>query len=288
MSYEKEYADYREALKRAVSDKKKCLSAMLRAEAKDYISQLGGFTDHDAYMEKVMPYWERFAYVPEELWFEFAGLRDRVMDPRFIPSDLLYNEIIPYLNNMQLKTAVMDKAYSELLFPDVKQPVTVCRRVSGIYYDDRMNIISEAAAVKLFMNSSGGLFIKPAMYTYGSKGIIAADAEDMAAGDVKRIFKDTGMNFIVQKEIKQHEGLAVLNPDSVCTVRINTLLMDEEVHILTEVMRVGAPGERVPMHGSGSYFVQILADGKLHEKVLFAEPAGENAGASAYSVAWDR
>jgi hypothetical protein len=220
----------------------------------------------------VLPYWERFGYKPDEFWFEFSGSRDQVMDPGFMPLDLLYNEIVPYLNNMQFRTAISDKAYYDVWFPDVKQAVTVCRRVAGIYYDGGMDIISEAEAVERCLNSSCVLFIKPALYTCGSKGITAVDPCDLTAEDLKGMFYDTGMNFIVQQEIEQHPELAVLNPDSVCTVRINTLLMDDKVHILTEVMRVGGRGEKVPLHGEGSYFAQILDDGRLHEKVLFRDP----------------
>lgn len=293
--YLEEYlTEYKDALNIAIAARKKFISAALEAESKEYLQQFGGAADneayrgadHEAYREKVLPYWERFGYVPEEFWFEFSGSRDHVMDPRMIPLDLLYNEIVPYLNNMQLRTAVSDKAYCDTWFPDVKQAVTVCRRVSGIYYDDSMNIISEDEAVKLCLDSPGFLFVKPAVYTHSSKGITAADAGGLSDADVKRIFDATGMNFIVQQEIEQHPGLAALNPDSVCTVRINTLLMDDDVHILTEVMKVGAPGEKVPVHGKGSYFTQILGDGSLHERAIFVYPKNEEYGATAYIAYW--
>jgi hypothetical protein len=134
-------------LNRAVNAKKRYLSAALRAETEEYLSQIGGFTDHKAYKDKVLPYWERFGYKPDEFWFEFSGSRDQVMDPGFMPLDLLYNEIVPYLNNMQFRTAITDKAYYDVWFPDVKQAVTVCRRVAGIYYDGGMDIISGSAEI---------------------------------------------------------------------------------------------------------------------------------------------
>ena len=94
--YEKEYE---EALAEAQRLKKRWLSAALAEETKDYIRSIGGgCRDHEAFREKVLPYWQRFGYVPEEFWFEFAGSRDGVMDPRFVPADLFYTELLPYLN----------------------------------------------------------------------------------------------------------------------------------------------------------------------------------------------
>ena len=269
MSHLDDLREYEQLLEEVIRAKKKYLSSALISEAEAFISLNGGASDHEAYIRKVLPYWERFAYVPEEIWFQFVGSRDNVIDPGFIPHDLLYNEIIPYLNNIQFVDAVTDKSYYRMWFPDARQARTICSRVAGIYYDEEMNIISRDEALRLCMDSACEMFIKPSIYTSRSRGISTADTRCTDAGELEGIFEKTGMNFIVQQKIEMHPGLAVLNPDSVPAVRINSLLMDDEVHILSEVMRVGARGEKVPFQKKGGYYTEILKDGSLCDKVLF-------------------
>ena len=284
MDYKKEYT---EALASAIESKKKWISEALAKEAKKYLCDIGGgCTDHEAYREKVLPYWERFGYVPEEFWFSLAGSRDGVMDPRFMPADLLYTEIIPYLNNMQIVRAIDDKACYDIWFAGAKQAPTVCRRVAGIWYDDGMNMISDEEALQLCMDRSCELFIKPSMYTSGGHSIHTADSSATSSGELAAILKETGANLIVQEEIEQHPALASLNPDSVCTIRITTLLMDGEVHVAHELLRVGARGEKVLLRGKGNYVAQIMDDGRLHEKAMFFDPVIDETGEEGYPISW--
>ena len=284
MDYEKKYT---EALASAFRYKKKWLTDALAKEARKYLEDIGGgCTDHEAYRGKVLPFWERFGYAPEEFWFSLAGSRDGIMDPRFVPADLLYTEIIPYLNNLQIADAVCDKAFYDIRFGGVKQATTVCRKVAGIWYDDRMNMIDETEAVKLCMDRSCELFIKPSMYTSGGHSIRTADSSGTSAGELAAILEETGANFIVQEKIEQHPALASLNPDSVCTIRISTLLMDGEVHVAHELLRVGARGEKVLLRGKGNYVAQILDDGRLHEKVMFFDPVFDENGEEGYGISW--
>ena len=284
MSYEKKY---NEALASAIRYKKEWLTEALAEEARKYLRDIGGgCTDHEAYREKVLPYWERFGYVPEEFWFSLAGSRDGVMDPRFVPADLLYTEIIPYLNNMQIAGMIDDKACYDMWFAGAKQAPTVCRRIAGIWYDDGMNMISGAEALQLCMDRSCELFIKPSLYTSGGHSIRTADSSETSADAMAAILEETGANLIVQEKIKQHPALASLNPDSVCTIRISTLLMDGEVHVAHELLRVGARGEKVLLRGKGNYVAQILYDGRLHEKAMFFDPVIDENGDEGYGISW--
>ena len=264
-----ELKEYEQQLGAAVRAKKKYLASALLSEAEECILMIGGASDHESYKRNVLPYWKKFGYVPEKIWFQLAGSRDNVTDPRSMPHDLLYNEIVPYLNNMQFADAVTDKSYYGMWFPDARQAGTICCRVAGVYYDGGMNIISRGEALSLCVDSACEIFIKPSLYTSASRGISMADTRCTDASDLEEIFEKTGMNFIVQQKIEMHPELAVLSPDSVPVVRINSLLMDDEVHILSEVMRVGSRGEKVPFQKKGGYYTEILKDGSLFDKVLF-------------------
>ena len=120
-----------------------------RSLAKDIVCDWDEKSRREEYRSSVLPYWKRFGRRPQSFWFELAGSRDHIMDPRFIPSDLYYLELIPYINNMNFAKATEDKNYLNMRFPDVKQAQTVCRRMAGEYYDEKMEYDKLSGTVEL-------------------------------------------------------------------------------------------------------------------------------------------
>ena len=224
----------------------------------------------EEYRCSVLPYWERFGRRPKSFWFELAGSRDHVMDPRYIPSDLYYLELLPYINNLNFARATEDKNYLDMRFPDVKQAKTICRRMAGEYYDAEMELIRPDDAVKLCREHPGELFIKPSVYSGCGKGIQKFDPSACTDGTIEELFKETGVNFIVQEKIRQHPLLASLNPESVNTVRILSLFLDSNVYITNMYLRVGGPGTNHVTVGS-EYNAEILPDGHVNQKVCLDE-----------------
>lgn len=222
---------------------------------------------HEAYLANVLPYWEQFGYVPEPFWFELNGSRNRQMDPYLIPSDLYYNELLPYLNNLPFRYALQDKCYLDMKFPDVLQAVTVIRRIADTYYDPQMHVITEAEAAALCGQRKTDLFIKPSLYTGSGEGIRRFSPSGLKTGELLSLFEKTGANFIVQEKIKQHASLAELNPCSVCTIRILSLFWEGEVSIPHSMIRVGLPGSAF-VSDQGGYSAEILPDGHLHPKAF--------------------
>ena len=222
------------------------------------------------YRSTVLPYWKKFGRRPKRFWFELAGSRDHVMDPRYIPSDIYYLELLPYINNLNFNKATEDKNYLDMRFPDVKQAKTVCRRMAGEYYDDKMELIRQEDAVRLCREHQGELFIKPSVYTgYGNR-IQKFDPSACTDGRIKELFEETGANFIVQEKIRQHSSLASLNPESVNTVRILSLFLDGSVYIPNMYLRMGVPGTSHVTVGS-EYNAEILPDGHVSQKLCLDE-----------------
>jgi hypothetical protein len=83
------------------------------------------------YKEKILPYWEKYGIKPAKFWFEMYGARDHIIEPRFIPDDIYFCTLIPYLNNLQFTYALEDKNYLDIRLPEVKQAETICHRISG-------------------------------------------------------------------------------------------------------------------------------------------------------------
>ena len=214
------------------------------------------------YREIVLPYWRKFGYRPKKFWFELNCSREKHMDPRFIPSDLYYNELLPYINNLPFRYALQDKCSLDLRFPEVKQAVTVCRRMAGVYYDPEMNVTDQDKAVRLCLSRDADLFIKPSVYTSAGVGIRKFTPSECSEENIKALLEETGANFIVQEMIRQSDAVKAINPDSVSTIRVVSLFIDSKVYIAHSMLRVGAPG--MPhVATDGGYSVEILDDGHL-------------------------
>ena len=222
----------------------------------------------EAYRSVVLPYWKQFGRLPERFWFELAGSRDQKMDPRFIPSDLYYIELLPYINNLPFRWALEDKNYLDQRFPDVKQAKTVCHRIAGEYYDANMKMIQEEDAVMLCKEHQGDFFIKPALYSGFGNGIKRFDPSECSEEQIRDYFTSTGSNCIVQEKIIQHASLAALNPNSVCTVRVLSLFLNGKVYITLTYLRIGAAGSSHVEVGD-EYNAEILPDGHVCQKAWY-------------------
>lgn len=222
----------------------------------------------EAYRSAVVPYWKQFGRRPKRFWFELAGSRDQKMDPRFIPSDLYYIELLPYINNLPFRWALEDKNYLDRRFPDVKQARPICHRIAGEYYDDQMQMIQEEDAVRLCREQAGELFIKPAIYSGFGDGIRCFDPSGCTDAQIRDYFSAAGANSIVQEKILQHPALAALHPNAVCTVRVLSLFLQGEVHITLMYLRVGAAGSSHVTVGD-EYNTEILPDGRVHPRAWY-------------------
>ena len=273
---------YSVSLRTAIASKNHYYRRTMEMHNRSIVETFAGDWDKksriEEYRAKVLPYWKRFGRRPDMYWFELAGSREQKMDPRYIPSDLYYIELLPYMNNMQFRFALEDKNYLDMRFSDVKQAPAVCRRIAGEYYDEKMKLIQPEDAVKLCMEREGELFIKPALYTGFGRGIQSfvpaeyrADHGDERAGEmIRELFRETGANCIVQEKIRQHKVLSELSPDSVCTIRVLSLFIEGKVYVPNVYLRVSIPGSSHVVVGS-EYNAQILPDGSISHKICLDE-----------------
>lgn len=82
--------------------------------------------------------------------------------------------------------------------------------------------------------------------------------------------------FILEELIKPHYSIKRLNPDSVNTVRIITLVTDGEVSVEYTFMKVGRSGSFVDNGGSGGLFVSIDKETGRFNSDGFSEKMGEH------------
>ena len=150
---------------------------------------------------------------------------------------MYYTVIDQHFNNRKYGWGVNDKNYYSLLFPDVKQPKIVVRKINGIFYDESYHILSEKQAVELWRQEKSNWIIKPANETGGSRGIKFWNKES-GMSNLRNIFWG-GKTMLAQKLIVQHKTLSEIHPSSVNTLRVMSLLMNGKVNILSTVLRMG-------------------------------------------------
>lgn len=261
--------DWEQEREKVIKSKNEWLGTALRQEALESLKTVATFQCSDAeYEERIAPYWSRFGRRPDKMWFEYYGSRDGVINPAFIPDDIYFCELIPYLNNLQFKSAIQDKCYFDQMLSDVKQPLTVCRRISGEYFDADMKLIDESKAVMLCLDEKDELFIKPSLYSAKGHGIDVFQPKDIQPGDLKELFDKSGHNFIVQQKIIQHPDIASLCSDAVSTIRVVSIFLESKVHIISSSLRVGESGVKVVGLENGGYITEITDEGKLFRKAL--------------------
>lgn len=263
------YEQYQASLAQTIDLRRQWLSSALIEEGIERHSRYTDFVISDEdYNDKILPYWSRYGVKPPKFWFEMHGARDRVIDPHFIPDDIYFCDIIPYINNLQFADGIKDKGMIDITLPGVKHADTVCRRLSGEFYNSAMELISAEDAVSLCMDYPDPLFLKKCFYTAGGRGVTSIQKEGRSEDQIRQAFDDMGSNFIVQGVIKQHPSLAALCPSAVNTLRIVTLFIEGKVTITNMDVRIGLDGHKwISLNSSGGYVATIYEDGSLDTRI---------------------
>lgn len=171
----------------------------------------------------------------------------------YLPDDVYYTVIDQYFNDWDKAKKFDDKCYYDRLFSsfDIKMPKTICYRINGIWLDSNYKPISEEKASQLILNN-GKAFLKESVESEGGHGVVFFDAKEKGRPELKEIFAKLGDNIVVQEPIVQSEVTKSLNPSSVNTIRILSLLdKDGNVKIYSGILRMGIGNSKVDNASSG-------------------------------------
>ena len=224
--------------------------------------------DDDQYKNELLPFWKQYGMEPEKFWFEMAGSRDQVINPLFIPADFYFCDLVPYLNNMEFRTGTQDKCYYDLRFPDIHRPRSICRCMSGFFYDGGMNMISRDEAAHLILREPDALVIKPSIYTSGGVGVKAFEPAELTLKQVEMILDDAGANFIVQEKVKEHPVYRKIADGGPTTVRAQSILTEEGIYMPFMLLRVSPSSDQIVHFGRRGYYVAIGDDNRPARKIL--------------------
>ena len=221
----------------------------------------GGYDCRREYKQSVAPYWKPYGVKPGIVWYRLLSYDSHEVDPRFIPDDLWFDRILPYYSNSSFRRFGEDKNYHAVWCPEARRPRTVVSCVAGVFYDEDYHILTRREAAERCAGR-GPLVLKPSVDSGGGRLIRFLDGE-LSAAAMESEFDRIGCNLIVQERVEQHEALRRLNPDSLNTLRILSFLFENEVRILSVILRVGGAGARVDNVGAGGFACAVGPDGRL-------------------------
>lgn len=183
--------------------------------------------------------------------------------PNFIPNDLYFNYIDNFYNDRKKAVVLENKCYFKRMFPTVRQPEIVCYRLNKFWYSAEDEVIS-FEKVKQCVSKEKTIVVKQAIGSSGGHAVIFIDAvEGNLVSKFVETINDIDEDIIVQRPVRQHPGLSILNDSSLNTLRVVSLLRENGVTVYSVVLRMGTCGMRVDNESSGGINCGVHFDGRL-------------------------
>ena len=166
-------------------------------------------------------YWKKYSSNFKNYWHIWYYMQNKRFNKYYIPEDIFYSEMVPYLKN-----------------------------ISGVFFDDDFNFINLDEKLKEISNQDK-LIIKPSIESGAGKSIIVLQENNPA--EMYKLLKTEVQqykeNFVIQKYISQSLVIAQMNPSSVNTIRIVTFMFDSKIEILSAHIRVGIDNNSIDQNG---------------------------------------
>lgn len=220
---------------------------------------------------RIDSFWDRFL-LPELrdrlVNYTFYDIYKKVLPQgedltRFVPDSFYQTFVDEYFSNPQHSNPCDDKNLYDVYFHDVSRPKTLFRKSHGLWLDADYNRISPTEAIKKAFDEKR-VVVKKTRFSWGGKGLLFWDASEDELSTLQTFVQDAD-DLICQNVVVQHSELSRLNPSSVNTVRIMTLLFQGQVHALSSVLRMGINGSKTDNASSGGIVCGINPNGQLKD-----------------------
>ncbi|SFM27093.1 Sugar-transfer associated ATP-grasp [Gracilibacillus orientalis] len=187
---------------------------------------------------------------------------------RVVPGPVMWKELIPYFNDMDIRAGYSDKNIYDSLIKTERAVKIILKRVRGTYFNSNNESLTKDQALNELLSKKQDYIIKPSR-TDNGKGIAKLNYEnEMITLKDKKVSMEEledlyGLDFVVQDVIKQHPVMGDPHPSSVNTLRMVTLRWKNEVRYLLSFARFGANNAVRDNAGTGGVCVGITDDGKF-------------------------
>lgn len=205
---------------------------------------------------------DRFGGYSFDLWHKVYATTNGQPSVDYLPEDIFYNVFDNRLNPRLRKEVYKDKNHYDRLNWSCLPP-TIFRIINGRFFDAAYHMIDGPAALALARAADlPEVVVKPTRDTSDGAGIQFLDQKGLAAFiDMK---PRSHSDWIVQHPVIQHEAMAELQPNSVCTIRVVTLRLGVDVSAISSIIRIGGGTSRVAnVTASNGIAVGIEQDGRL-------------------------
>ncbi len=228
-------------------------------------------TSNKSYRRKIKEYWTTHYGKPvNPMWHIACANVIGKEDVRYIPHHIWLEEIYPFLNNLTMHRAYVDKNLSDIFIKTkYKTPRTVIKRMHSRYYCSENLPISRDKALKRILAGPPEQIIKASGTSsgFGIRKLLIND-KNIILNDKIICFNELasmyGSDFIVQAKIVQHPKMAEPHPDSVNTVRLVTFRWHDTIRVLLSFARYGNGGSLIDNAGAGGVCCGINEKGQLY------------------------
>ena len=153
-----------------------------------------------------------------ELYYRYNGIKSE----KYISDSIYFYYISPFLINMNLSTAFVDKNMYYLHFPNIRQPETVLHCAGRRYYTPKFKASVSRKEVIAMLLEEEEFIIKPSIYSGRGRDVQFINVCSVDENDLSNLLDNYCYDFIVQRPVVQHSDLCKLNPTSLNTLRLYT------------------------------------------------------------------
>lgn len=190
------------------------------------------------------------------------------------------------LNPPEFRKDFSDKNDFDKFLPAGFMPATILRKRYKTFSDSEYNEISiDKATLNNLLEPYCKVILKPTVDSNSGKGVmlfVKTDGEWLHKKDGTELnvefLEQLNGSWILQEALEQHPFMAQFNPTSVNTLRLATYrsVKDNEVHLLSSVIRMGAQGAFVDNLHKGGHMIRVMADGRLDNHCFDASARRSN------------
>lgn len=225
--------------------------------------------DYRVHKKELSEYFRKLGFSVSMMYDDYFSRFNGIHSDRYMSMDFYYFYVLPCLNKYEFMLAYTDKNAYSSIFAGFAQPETVVKNVNGHYYvGDDVVSVDVNVAVQSCLRTGDDCIIKPTVETCNGDGVALLDASSRQA--VEAQFLKYGVNFIVQRKVRQHEEMARLNDSSLNTLRISTYRgHDGVVHYLEgkTFLRFGGKGTVKDNISSGGWAASVDEHGCISQRL---------------------
>lgn len=216
--------------------------------------------------DEVIAFWQPYKDVTKQMqWFEFYNsfCSDKSQLKYYVPDSIMYLDIDLALTDPTRSHQLDDKNLYDLYFKGAKLPRAIVRKCNGVIFDGDYQPLTVEQAMDL-CRKEPRIIKKPSRNSQGGKGINIMDMSATTDEELSKHLKDPA-DYIIQEVLSQHDSINSIYDQSINTVRIMSLLLDNNVYLLSSVLRMGKDGSHVDNASKGGIVCGINDDGTLKE-----------------------